>query len=129
MAGQSERRPCVRHGMDAIPCIICTNDYVFVTYDDESVTRASRGEIESNVLAVFSRDRTFRIGLAELLLANRDKSSPIEINAAYTFDNTIVFVPYPDESVYLLDADNKTLTKLQEYNWNCFAKGGGIRST
>jgi hypothetical protein len=93
--------------------IICANDYIFVTYDDESVTRASRGEIEGNVLAVFTRDRIFRVGLADLLLANRDKSSPIEINAAYTFDNTIVFVPYPDESVCILDADKKTLTKLE----------------
>jgi len=66
-----------------------------------------------NVLAVFSRDRIFRVGLADLLLANRDKSSPIEINAAYTFDNTIVFVHYPGESVYILDADKKTLTKLK----------------
>ena len=87
--------------------ILCSNDYIFVTYDDESVTRASRGEIEGNVLAVFTCDRIFRVGLADLLLANRDKSSPIEINAAYTFDNTIVFVPYPGESVYILDADKK----------------------
>ena len=77
--------------------ILCGKDYIFVTYDDESVTRASRGEIEGNVLAVFSRDRIFRVGLEDLLLANRDKSSPIEINAAYTFDNTIVFIPYMDE--------------------------------
>lgn len=73
--------------------IICANDYIFVTYDDESVTRASSGEIESNVLAVFTRDGMFRVGLVDLLLANRDNSSPIEINATYTFDNTIVFVP------------------------------------
>lgn len=92
--------------------ILCGKDYIFVTYDDESVTRASRGEIEGNVLAVFSRDRIFRVGLEDLLLANRDKSSPIEINAAYTFDNTIVFIPYMDESVCILDADKKNLTKL-----------------
>ena len=92
--------------------ILCANDYIFVTYDDESVTRASRGDIEHNVLAVFSRDRIFRMGLADLLLAIRDKSSPIEINAAYTYENTIVFVPYPGETVYVLDADKKTLTKL-----------------
>jgi hypothetical protein len=93
--------------------IICANDYIFVTYDDESVTRASRGAIEYNVLAVFSRGRIFRVGLVDLLLANRDKSSPIEINAAYTFDSTIVFIPYMDESECILDADKKNLTKLK----------------
>ena len=91
--------------------VLCANDYIFVTYDDESVTRARSGEIEHNVLAVFSRDRIFRVGLVDLLLANRDNSSPIEINAAYTFNNTIMFVPYPGESVYILDADKKSLTK------------------
>jgi hypothetical protein len=91
--------------------ILCANDYIFVTYDDESVTRARPGEIEHNVLAVFSGDRIFRVGLVDLLLANRDNSSPIEINAAYTFNNTIMFVPYPGESVYILDADKKSLTK------------------
>jgi hypothetical protein len=88
--------------------IICANDYIFVTYDDESVTRASRGAIEYNVLAVFSRGRIFRVGLVDLLLANRDKSSPIEINSAYTVDSTIVFIPYMDESECILDADKKT---------------------
>jgi hypothetical protein len=93
--------------------IICANDYIFVTYDDESVTRASRGEIEYNVLAVFTRDRIFAWASRTSCWRAGIKSSPIEINAAYTFDSTIIFVPYPDESVCILDADKKTLTKLK----------------
>ncbi|MGH9830551.1 MAG: hypothetical protein ACREDR_45675, partial [Blastocatellia bacterium] len=69
--------------------IICGKDYVFVTYDDESVTRAHSGKLEYNVLAVFSRDGVFRVGLADLLKKGREKKWPIEINAAYAFGNTI----------------------------------------
>ncbi|MGH6849527.1 MAG: hypothetical protein ACREDD_03590 [Methylocella sp.] len=98
-------------GMGRLWDIICGKDYLFVTYDDESVTRAHPGELESNVLAVFSRDGKFRIGLVDLLKTGREKSRIIEINAAYAFDNTIVFIPYMDDSVCVLNAEQEILTK------------------
>ncbi len=98
-------------GMGRLWDIICGKDYVFVTYDDESVTRAHPGEIEHNVLAVFSRDGVFRVGLTDLLKKEREKACIIEINAAYAFGNTIVFIPYMDSSVYVLNAEQEILTK------------------
>ncbi|MGH6822482.1 MAG: hypothetical protein ACRECP_11820 [Methylocella sp.] len=99
-------------GMGRLWDIICGKDYLFVTYDDESVTRAHQGELEHNVLAVFSRDGVFRVGLTDLLEKRREKKAIImEINAAYAFGNTIVFIPYTDESLCVLNVEQETLTK------------------
>ncbi|MGH6799922.1 MAG: hypothetical protein ACRECZ_00660, partial [Methylocella sp.] len=64
--------------------ILLSKNHIFVGYGDESTIGARPGELEFNVVAVFSRDGEFQFGLHDIFTKENYKGTIIELNAGYT---------------------------------------------
>ena len=87
--------------------ILLSKNHMFVGYGDESTIGARPGELECNIVAVFSRDGQFEFGLDEIFSKDNYKGTIIELNAGYTFRERMVFNAYSADYLWTLDPRSK----------------------
>jgi hypothetical protein len=92
--------------------LFVSNSYIFVSHDEESFFRSWASELESNILSVFALDGHLELGLRELLDKDRDSDELYEINAAYTYDDHIVFIGYDSQFVWILGVPQRNWKKV-----------------
>jgi hypothetical protein len=92
--------------------ILLSPKYIFVTYNEEVYYSSKIGELERNVLSIFSRSGKFELALAEFLENDRDGDDLDEVDAGYTFSNTLIFVGYPSHLLWIFDAAARTYRKI-----------------
>lgn len=92
--------------------ILLSNNRIFAGYGDEFTTRAIPGEVEINVVAVFSRDGQPEFGLDEIFCNAKYKGTIVELNAGYTFGERLIFNAYSADYLWALDAPSKSCKKF-----------------
>ncbi|MGH6835760.1 MAG: hypothetical protein ACREC9_09480 [Methylocella sp.] len=87
--------------------VLLSKNYIFVGYGDESTIGARPGELEFNVVTVFSRNGEFQFGLHDIFSKDNYKGTIIELNAGYTFGERVIFNAYSANYLWILDSRSK----------------------
>ena len=92
--------------------LVLSPRHIFVTYMEEAFYSSGPGELEANVLSVFSRDGMFELSLRDFLESDRDADWLVEIVAAYTYGDCIVFINWACDFVWMLDMTERKYRKV-----------------
>ncbi|MGI8568652.1 MAG: hypothetical protein ACR2KT_06055 [Methylocella sp.] len=92
--------------------ILLSKNHIFVGYGDESTIGARPGELEFNVVAVFSRDGEFQFGLRDIFSKDNYKGTIIELNAGYTSGERMIFNAYSANYLWRLDPRSKSYKRF-----------------
>jgi hypothetical protein len=97
----------------AVDKLFVSNSYIFVSYDEETLYSFRHGELESNIVSIFSRDGTFELGIGELMDKERDSWQFDELEAGYIFDDKFAFIAYASELFWVLDVSKRSWRKFR----------------
>jgi hypothetical protein len=92
--------------------ILLSDNRIFVGYGDESTIGARPGELEFNVVSVFSRKGQFQLGLRDTFSKDNYKGTVIELNAGYTFEERMIFNAYSADYLWALDPVSKSYKRF-----------------
>jgi hypothetical protein len=110
-----ERWNNIRFGF--ISKLFVSDNYIFVSYTDESFFRSRPDELESNIISVFSHDGNLQFGLRDLLEKCNDLDDLFEIDAFYTYGDNIVFVGAGSDCVWNLAVSQRNWKKVPFELW------------
>jgi hypothetical protein len=92
--------------------ILLSNNHIFVGYGDEFTTRAMPGEVEINVVAVFSRNGQLQFGLDAIFSKADYRGTVVALNAGYTFNDRLIFNAYSADYLWSLDPALKSCKRF-----------------
>jgi hypothetical protein len=92
--------------------ILLSNSRIFVGYGDEFTERARPGELEINVVTVFSRSGQLQLGLDDIFTKDDYKGTIIELNAGYIFEERMIFNAYSADCLWVLDPVSKSYKRF-----------------
>ncbi|MGH6839418.1 MAG: hypothetical protein ACREDT_11585 [Methylocella sp.] len=98
--------------LGGIDKLLISKNYIFVSYNEDAFFLSWPNALENNIISVFSCDGRLQFGLHDLCDKDRDADKLIEIGAAYTFLDHIVFIGYYSEFVWNLDVPHRTWKKV-----------------
>lgn len=89
-----------------------SRNFMLATYGDEEFYRSRSGELEGNIISVFSHNGAFELGIREVMDKDRDSWEFEQVTAGYTFKDEFRFIAWDSPLLWILNVSERSWRKV-----------------